>query len=153
MELYQSYFHLVTALVLFAIFGIYIWLVLIVGPEFMKTREPFNVIFLIRLYNAFQVFVCAVFVIRAHQIGLSFKYVWKCERFLWLTDLERLEIKIGLWLFLVLRIVEFIETIFFVVRKKQKQASFLHIFHHIGSVLMAWLFIVSGAGRSLSRGY
>lgn len=146
-ELYQTYFHLVTGVFLLAVFGIYLWLVLVFGPEFMKNREPYNVTLLIRLYNAFQVFACSAFVIRAHQLGLSFKYLWQCERFLWLSDLNRLELRIGFWMFLLLRIVEFVETIFFVVRKKQKQASFLHIFHHIGSVLMAWLFIVSGAGN------
>lgn len=113
----------------------------------MKTRGPYNVTDLIRLYNIFQVIACTIYVTRAHSVGFSFQFLWKCEKFDWVSDLGRIEVKIGYWLFLLLRIFEFTETIFFVLRKKQKQASFLHIFHHIGSVLMTWLFIVSDAGK------
>lgn len=130
-----------------AVCGLYLWFVLVAGPAWMKTRDPYDVIDLIRLYNIFQVIACSIYVSRAYQLGFTFKYLWKCERFEWFSDLVKLEVKIGYWLFLILRCIEFMETVFFVLRKKGKQASFLHIFHHIGSVLMTWLFIVSGAGE------
>lgn len=146
-QLYDSYFHLVSSFVLMFIFGGYLWIVLVIGPAWMKNRGPYNVIDLIRLYNVFQVIACTFCVVRAHQLGFTLYYVWKCEKFENISDLVKLEVKIGYFLFLVLRIVEFVETFFFVLRKKQNQASFLHIFHHIGSVLMTWLFIVSDAGK------
>lgn len=129
--------------------GVYLWFVLVAGPEFMSTRGPYNIKDLIRLYNIFQVFVCSFYVIRAHQLGFSLKYLWTCEKFESFSNLVRLEVKIGYWLFLALRTFEFMETVFFVLRKKQNQASFLHIFHHLGSVMMTWLFIVSNAGEAI----
>lgn len=114
----------------------------------MKFRDAFDIIDLVRLYNVFQVIVCCIYVTRAYNIGFTFEFLWKCEKFAWLSDLAKIEVRIGYWLFLLLRVFEFSETIFFVLRKKQKQASFLHIFHHIGSVLMTWLFIVAEAGKS-----
>lgn len=114
----------------------------------MKNREPFNVVDLIRLYNVVQVIACSIYVVRAHQLGFTINYLFKCEKFEFFSDLVKLEIKIGYWLFLALRSFEFMETVFFVLRKKHNQASFLHIFHHIGSVLMTWLFIVSDAGKN-----
>lgn len=145
--LIDTYLHITSAFVLVFIFGIYLWFVLIAGPEFMKNREPFDVTALIRLYNVLQVIMCLMYITRGLQLGFSLKYLWKCEKFSNLPDLVRLEVNIGYWLFLTLRVFEFIETVFFVLRKKHNQASFLHIFHHIGSVLMTWLFIVSDAGK------
>jgi len=143
--LFDQYFHLCATFAVIALIGVYLWFVLSFGPEFMKNRDPYNVTDLIRLYNAFQVVACTIFVVKAWQIGFTIKYLWKCERFEFFNDLTRLEVSIGYWLFLILRCIEFIETVFFVVRKKQTQATFLHIFHHIGSVLMTFLFIIMEA--------
>jgi GNS1/SUR4 family len=146
-QMFEQYFHLVSAAFLLALFALYLWFVLVFGPSFMKDREAFNVTGLIRLYNAFQVFACLFVIIRSHQIGFYWQYLWVCEKFEFFTDLVRFEVKIGYWLFLGLRCVEFVETVFFVVRKKHEQASFLHLFHHIGSVLMTWLFIILNVGE------
>jgi hypothetical protein len=149
--LYERYFHVVSLLVLLLIFGAYLWFVLAAGPKFMSKREPYNVTDLVRIYNIFQVIVCTTYVVQAYRLGFTFKYIFKCERFEFLSDDVMLEVQIGAWLFLNLRVFEFVETIFFVLRKKQNQASFLHIFHHIGSVLMTWLFIVSRAGEIIIK--
>lgn len=146
-ESYETYVHVFSLFILLIIFAFYLWFVLIAGPDFMSKREPYNVKHLLRLYNIFQVTVCSIFVLRAYELGFTFKYVFKCEKFDFLNIDERSEIKVGVWLFLMLRVFEFVETIFFILRKKQNQASFLHIFHHIGSVVMTWLFIVSRAGE------
>lgn len=39
----------------------------------------------------------------------------------------------------LLRIIEYIETVFFILRKKNKQASTLHIYHHITTVFLVYL--------------
>lgn len=150
-ELYNKYIHVISLLILLIIFGAYLWFVLVAGPKFMKNREAYNVTPLLRVYNISQVISCSIYVVRAYMLGFTFQYIFKCQRFEFLSDDARLEILIGCWLFLNLRVFEFVETIFFVLRKKQNQASFLHIFHHIGSVMMTWLFIVSKAGKLLPK--
>lgn len=46
------------------------------------------------------------------------------------------------WYYVILlRIVEFIETIFFVLRKKHNQVTFLHIYHHISTIVIFWMFL------------
>lgn len=113
----------------------------------MKDREPYNLKRCIRFYNCFQVVSCSWFIAGGWYYGLSPKYLFKCENFSFLTDYQRLNLYIGIWLFLGLRMLELIETVFFVLRKKFNQASFLHIFHHIGSALMTWLCIAMHAGN------
>lgn len=146
-ERYESYVDLVSFMILFVICVAYLWFVLVAGPRHMEKREPYNVKHLLRIYNVSQVIVCSIYVTRTYQLGFTLQYLFKCERFGFLDDPEMSEIKLGGWLFLMLRTFEFVETVFFVLRKKQTQASFLHIFHHIGSVLMTWLFIVCHAGE------
>jgi elongation of very long chain fatty acids protein 1 len=114
----------------------------------MEKRQPYDLTEWIRFYNCFQVVVCSYFVAGGLYMGFSPKYFFKCESFSFLRDNEKLKIYAGIWLFLGLRVLEFIETIFFVLRKKHSQASFLHIFHHIGSVTMTWLFIAMHAGKA-----
>jgi len=45
------------------------------------------------------------------------------------------------WWIIILRFIEFIETILFVLRKKENQITFLHIYHHISTVFAFWLFL------------
>lgn len=45
----------------------------------------------------------------------------------------------AVWLYYVCKLIEFSDTIFFVLRKKERQLSFLHIFHHSIITLAAWI--------------
>lgn len=148
-EAHEKTINVVSFFVLQAIFAAYLWFVLVAGPKFMEKRKPYNVTVMVRIYNVYQVISCVNCVVWCHLLGFTFDRLFKCERFDYFNDSEKLLIKVGVWLFLSLRTSELVETIFFVLRKKQNQASFLHIFHHIGSVFFTWLFIASGAGKFL----
>ena len=113
----------------------------------MKDKEPFNVTNYLRVYNILQVFACTAFVTLSYAIGFDFRFLWKCESFDFFSDDKKFLVKIGTWFFLLLRIVEFLETIFFILRKKQSQASFLHIYHHISTVILMWVFISFDTGE------
>lgn len=41
---------------------------------------------------------------------------------------------------ILLRVIEFIEIIFFVLRKKHNQVTFLHIYHHISKIVIFGFF-------------
>ncbi|CRK96723.1 CLUMA_CG010029, isoform A [Clunio marinus] len=142
---HECYINFSSLIILLLIFAAYLWFVLIAGPKYMKKREACNVTNLIRTYNIYQVFCCIFYVVGSYSLGFTLNHLFKCQRFAFLDDDARLSIYVGSWLFLSLRVHEFIETIFFILRKKFNQASFLHIFHHIGSVATTWLFIVSNA--------
>jgi hypothetical protein len=42
---------------------------------------------------------------------------------------------------MIAKVTELLDTIFFVLRKKQNQASFLHIYHHTFVMVTSWLLI------------
>jgi elongation of very long chain fatty acids protein 1 len=143
------YIHGASFLALLSVIALYLWFVLKAGPKLMEKRDPIKATLFLRLYNIYQVLSCSCFLIGSYRLGFTFKYFLQCETFSFLSEADKLLIKIGFWLFLLLRLSEFSETLLFVLRKKHKQASFLHIFHHIGSVLVTWLFLVMGAGKLL----
>lgn len=134
---------------LLSIFALYLWVVLKVLPEFMKNRKAFKLNNVTRVYNLYQVISCIYCVLRAHQFGFSFRYGWTCLDTPKATD-EITEPMMGLyrlyWFFIILRTSEFVETIFFVLRKKQNQVSFLHIYHHIAVASLLWVFLKYSAG-------
>lgn len=53
------------------------------------------------------------------------------------------------YMFYVLKLFDLFDTIFFILRKKNNQASFLHIYHHAGIVVVFYLYfkLLSGGGN------
>ncbi|KAF7417512.1 hypothetical protein HZH68_000165 [Vespula germanica] len=62
------------------------------------------------------------------------------------TDPASMKIASGMWWTLILKIVDLIETEIFVLRKKNSQITFLHVYHHISTVLLIWLGVRYFAG-------
>lgn len=118
----------------------------------MKNRQPYNLLNIIRGYNIFQLIACSVFVIQSYMFGFDFRFLWRCQSFEFLTQAEQDMVNLGTWFFLGLRILEFIETVFFILRKKKNQASFLHIYHHISTVLLMYVYLVFDTGEALFPG-
>jgi len=52
------------------------------------------------------------------------------------------------WLFIIFRATEFFETVVFVLRKKQNQVSFLHLYHHIAVVAIMWMLLKYNCGKT-----
>lgn len=44
-----------------------------------------------------------------------------------------------MWLGTMLKLIDLIETVVFVLRKKDSQISFLHLYHHLSTVMIAWI--------------
>lgn len=40
--------------------------------------------------------------------------------------------------YFILKIIDLLDTVFFVLRKKNNQISFLHLYHHTGMVILTW---------------
>ncbi|XP_055944765.1 elongation of very long chain fatty acids protein AAEL008004-like [Argiope bruennichi] len=127
----------------------YVYFVKVLGPQWMKNREPFKIEGIIVLYNILMVIFSAGFFI----YGGSYSYIppwgkfsWICEPINYSTDPEIIDmISIGWW-FLLLKIVEFADTIFFVLRKKFTHISALHVIHHSLVAWGIWIGMKFGAG-------
>lgn len=106
----------------------YLIIVLKVGPDFMRDRKPYSLKTTIRLYNLLLVAINTYLFVGSlisFNYGLDF---WGCGEAL-STRKRHLVLHYG-HLFFHTRYLEFFDTFFFILRKKNSQLSFLHIFHH-----------------------
>lgn len=54
------------------------------------------------------------------------------------------------WMFLLSRLVEWLETIFFVLRKKERQVTKLHVFHHAFVPMICWTYLKFHPGYTVA---
>lgn len=47
----------------------------------------------------------------------------------------------SIWWYLIAKVIELFDTVFFVLRKKQNQVSFLHVYHHSIMVFFTWCYL------------
>lgn len=125
---------------LLLIFSGYLFFVLNFGPRWMKNKKPFRLNKFIRAYNIFQVIACTYFVEWSIERGTTYRSTWKCVENKDDPDLKY-DLNLHTWYFMMLRLIELVETIIFVLRKKQNQVSALHIYHHSSTVALLWIFL------------
>lgn len=107
----------------------YLITVLYVGPRLMQNRKPFEIKNLIRCYNAVMILVNVYLIKRALILVDNGRSFFNCKGVE--IDFSRVdEIAYITELFLLSRLADFLDTIWFVLRKKHSHISFLHVFHH-----------------------
>lgn len=53
----------------------------------------------------------------------------------------------AVWLYYICKVVELLDTVFFVLRKKQNQVSFLHLYHHTLMPICGFIGVKYFAGK------
>ncbi|KAL4711171.1 hypothetical protein ACJJTC_015280 [Scirpophaga incertulas] len=120
---------------LFVITGTYLLFVLKLGPDFMKEKSPMKLNKLIIFYNAAQVlFSTYLFNIGFQLLATNGLLNSACN----LTKISPI-MTTGFYLYLIAKITELLDTVFFVLRKKQNQVTFLHVYHHTAMLWNTWL--------------
>ncbi|XP_020803527.1 elongation of very long chain fatty acids protein AAEL008004 [Drosophila serrata] len=124
-----------------AVLGVYLYFVTVVGPQFMEFRKAYKLKKLIMAHNLIQVVSCLyvlkeVFFITDNAV----QYFWECRDFGKSQEHVRRHFELAHFLFW-LKLSELIETVIFVLRRKQNQVSKLHIFHHITTVTLVYVLL------------
>lgn len=109
----------------------YILFVTLIGPAYMRNREPFQLKNVIRFYNLAMVFLAAYLYRGLYGAIESWGNFVDCQRVFNFADNSGSKIYQMSNLILLVRLSEYLDTIFFTLRKKQNQVTFLHVFHHV----------------------
>ncbi|KAJ9580681.1 hypothetical protein L9F63_024148 [Diploptera punctata] len=116
----------------------YVYFVTRLGPRLMKNREPFNIDGIIKIYDLFQIaanfyIITEVYKGKSGQLLITFF----CEP----IDYTEKGIKEAsmVWFYFMLKVVDLLDTVFFVLRKKNSQITFLHVYHHWIMVVVIWM--------------
>jgi elongation of very long chain fatty acids protein 7 len=127
---------------------LYVLGVTVIGPKLMQNRKPFELKNTLIIYNALQVVLSYVVFHRMWNIWM-YQYNWRCEPFV--TDADETQyyiINTG-YIYYLSKYTEFLDTIFFVLRKKFNQISTLHVIHHAIMPSVVWsglIFVPGGHG-------
>ncbi|VVC28062.1 ELO family,ELO family, conserved site [Cinara cedri] len=123
------------------IIAIYLLFVLKIGPTCMKNRQPMNIKLIMLIYNATQTVFNGWLVCWFLFMPGTFNYAWNysCHsdtgphsRYL-ISQLYK-----AMWYYFISKIADLADTVFFVLRKKQSQVTFLHVYHHVNMAFTAW---------------
>ncbi|KAF7417509.1 hypothetical protein HZH68_000162 [Vespula germanica] len=106
----------------------------------MKNKQPFSLKTFIRCYDIFQVVVNSFIVHKLIKGGWFTKLSIFCEPIVYSTDPADMELLNASWMAYLTKFIDLIETGIFVLRKKDRQISILHLYHHISTVIISWTF-------------
>ncbi|CAN7941953.1 unnamed protein product [Ixodes hexagonus] len=127
--------------------GSYLYMAKVWGPQFMKNRKPYNVKRIIMVYNLFQVVANAYFLYRtAYHTFWMLGYSPVCQGVSYATDENSMGLLDAFFFYFLVRIADFLDTVFFVLTKKfASHITVLHVTHHTLVVLNGWMFLQFGS--------
>ncbi|XP_030628384.1 elongation of very long chain fatty acids protein 7a [Chanos chanos] len=112
------------------IISAYIYFVTSLGPRLMENRKPFDLKKVLIIYNfsvvAFSLYMCYEFVMSGWGTGYSFG----CDLVDYSRSPQAMRMASTCWLYYFSKFIEMLDTVFFVLRKKNNQITFLHVYHH-----------------------
>lgn len=125
----------------------YLWFVKIIGPSIMRDRKAYELFSFIRVYNLLMVLWNGFGFYMACKLlnyGLD---TFGCKP-IDTTAKDETSMRIILYgyIFLLSRLVEFTDTICFVLRKKNRQISGFHVFHHFSVPIAVWFYVKFAPG-------
>ncbi|CAL1297624.1 unnamed protein product [Larinioides sclopetarius] len=113
----------------------------LIGPYLMKNRKAFILRKILIAYNFFQVFInaCLTFLI-VYLLVENKSFICVPRDNPWFQQIIEQNMSLCLSIFFI-KTLELLDTVFFVLRKKQNQVTFLHILHHTGVCFLSWWFL------------
>ncbi|CAG9798859.1 unnamed protein product [Chironomus riparius] len=108
----------------------YVFIVKFLGPKVMENRKPFKLRKIIVLYNFLQVVLSFYLFFEAGMSGWFGKYNLRCQPVDFSMNSDALRMANGSYLYYLSKFSEFLDTFFFVLRKRYDQVSTLHVIHH-----------------------
>ncbi|XP_034659820.1 elongation of very long chain fatty acids protein F [Drosophila subobscura] len=122
--------------IVLAFVGLYLAFVLHYGPKWMEHRKPFELKTVMQVYNVVQVVANSIIFL----YGLTYTYLrpgfsWTCQPVDHSdTSPRMMHVLYASYGYYMLKYLDLLDTVFIILRKKNSQVSFLHVYHHGGMV-------------------
>ncbi|RZC35801.1 ELO domain containing protein, partial [Asbolus verrucosus] len=133
-----------------AIIAVYLLSIYVLLPAFMKNRKPYRLKIVLFCYNIFQIFSCAALIYGILTSGWLTTYSWGCQPVDYSDNPEALRMLTFCHFEYVLKGIELLETVMFVLRKKYNQVSNLHVYHHCSTFFLKWIVVKYVGGGMVS---
>ncbi|XP_058492769.1 elongation of very long chain fatty acids protein 7a isoform X2 [Solea solea] len=122
----------------------YIYFVTSLGPRLMENRKAFDLKGLLIFYNFGVVALSLYMIYEFVMAGWGTGYTFRCD----LIDYSPQGVRMAAacWLYYFSKFIEMLDTVFFVLRKKYSQVTFLHVYHHSIMPFTWWFGVRFAAG-------
>ncbi|KAM3961963.1 very long chain fatty acid elongase 7 [Aphomia sociella] len=120
-------------------------IVIRIGPKFMKNRPPLIMNKLLTYYNAAQVLLASVICTKTFNLEIFNDGILYAGCRYPHFNQNAVLLDLGWWYFFA-KFTELLDTVFFVLRKKNKQITFLHVYHHVIMAIYSWSYLKFAAG-------
>ncbi|XP_044755179.1 uncharacterized protein LOC123314125 [Coccinella septempunctata] len=130
----------------------YLYFCISAGPRYMRDRKPYDLKLVIQAYNALQIVLSIYLVYLGLAGGWAKDYSFACQPVDYSVNPTSMTMATAVWLYFITKIIELVDTVFFVLRKKMNQVSFLHLYHHTMMPICGWIgtkFLPGGHGTLL----
>ncbi|KAG7488619.1 hypothetical protein MATL_G00036770 [Megalops atlanticus] len=107
------------------------------GPIYMKNRPAYSLKKVLLVYNFAVTMLSLYMLIELISASWAGGYRLQCQNLDSAGDADIRVAKV-LWWYYFSKLIEFLDTIFFVLRKKNNQISFLHVYHHASMFNIWW---------------
>lgn len=124
-----------------ACIAVYLFIVK-VGPKLMEERKAWDLKGLLIVYN-FALVILSVYMVYefiAATLDIpSFNFLCEPSHFHIKDDPKHIRLARICYIYYLSKIVEFWDTFFFILRKKNNQITFLHVYHHASMCVLWWM--------------
>lgn len=115
-------------------------IIVIKGPKWMEKRRPFELRYVLIGYNfclvLLSIYMCyEFFMVSVMQPGFSLV----CASVDYSNKPSAVRLAKVCWWYWFSKVIELADTVFFILRKKNGQITFLHVYHHASMVLLWWI--------------
>nr|CAI5857979.1 unnamed protein product [Callosobruchus analis] len=112
-----------------------VWL----GPKVMAKRKPFKLTWLLIPYNFSMAVLNAYIAEQLLTASTRLRYSYICEPCRQRYHPDEMQIANAVWWYYFSKLLEFCDTFFFILRKKERQLTFLHVYHHSTMFALWWI--------------
>ncbi|XP_075236419.1 very long chain fatty acid elongase AAEL008004-like isoform X2 [Lycorma delicatula] len=116
----------------------YVYFVKVLGPKLMENRKPFLLKNVLIAYNLFQVVFSSWLFYECMMGGWWGEYSLRCQPVDHSHSPTAMRMVNVCWWYYFSKFTEFMDTIFFVLRKKSQHVSTLHVIHHGCMPMSVW---------------
>ncbi|KAL6433269.1 hypothetical protein ACFW04_006455 [Cataglyphis niger] len=124
----------------------YLYFCVFAGPNYMKNKKPYDLKNTMIIYNFIQILLSLYLFHEGLMAGWLYEYNYICQPVDYSYKPSSIRMARAVYAYFICKLIELLDTVFFVLRKKDRQISFLHLYHHSLMPIVAWIGIKFFAG-------
>lgn len=142
------------------------------GKKWMEHRKPMQIDPIIIAYNSIQIFVNSMlalivssfFECTLNRIVINYflhpqmtyyifiaktNFSFQCEPINFATDSMGMCVAYVTYSYFILKLIDYFDTVFFILRKKWAHVSFLHVYHHLMISVGSYMLLIYAPGLKM----